>query len=480
LIMPDTIAAIATANATGGIGIVRVSGTAAFSIAKEIFRPKKALDWIHLNGYHMAYGWVGASGEAGNQPFDGPPEWEAIDEAICLLFRGPGSYTGEDVAELQCHGGPLLLQQVLQAALGAGARMAEPGEFTRRAWLNGRIRLNQAEAVMRLITAQSEQALRAAHAGLGGALAGQIEGIRDGLIALAAHIGAWMDYPEEDISPLRDCEAEDVLREAEKALTELIERSKGAQAVLDGVSAALVGRPNVGKSSLLNCLAGYERAIVTELPGTTRDTVTETVRLGNLTLRLTDTAGLRDTEHPVEKAGVERSLAAMKGADLVLVVVDAAEGMNEEDRALLKQCDMERTILVYNKIDLIDCSSFGAPHNHPGPADHPSTEGSWRVVHTSAVTGEGLEDLARAAEKICQTAGFEPGEAMLATQRQSQCAGDARNAVREALAALEKGFAPDAVSVCLEDAVQALFSLTGERAGDAVVDEVFREFCVGK
>ena len=463
--MPDTIVAIATANAPGGIGIVRVSGPAAFSIAKAIFRPKKALDWSHFNGYHMSYGWVGASGEAGNQPF------EEIDEAICLLFRGPGSYTGEDVAELQCHGGPLLLQQVLQAALGAGARMAEPGEFTRRAWLNGRIRLNQAEAVMRLITAQSEQALRAAHAGLGGTLAGQIDRIRDGLIALAAHIGAWMDYPEEDISPLRDCEAENVLKEAEAALSELIERSKGARAVLDGVSAALVGRPNVGKSSLLNCLAGYDRAIVTELPGTTRDTVTETVCLGNLTLRLTDTAGLRDTEHPVEKAGVERSLAAMRGADLLLVVVDAAVGLTAEDEELLAGCDTERTIVIYNKIDLTP----------PGLWPPPSEEGGFGyVVHTSAVTGEGLEDLARAAEEICQTAGFAPGEAMLATQRQAQCAGDARDAVREALAALEKRFAPDAVSVCLEDAVQALFALTGERAGDAVVDEVFRAFCVGK
>ena len=456
--MPDTIAAIATANAPGGIGIVRMSGPAAFSITKAIFRPKKTLDWSHLNGYRMSYGWVGASGRAGNEPF------QEIDEAICLLFCGPGSYTGEDVAELQCHGGPLLLQRVLQAALGAGARMAEPGEFTRRAWLNGRIRLNQAEAVMRLVTAQSEQALRAAHAGLGGALAGQIERIRDSLIALAAHIGAWMDYPEEDISPLRDCEAEDVLRGAEKALTELIERSQGARAVLEGVSAALIGRPNVGKSSLLNCLAGYERAIVTELPGTTRDTVTETVRLGNLTLRLTDTAGLRDTEHPVEKAGVERSLAAMKGADLVLVVVDASEGFLEEDWALLKQCDMERTIVVVNKVDLGCPEAVSYQH----------------VVYTSAVTGEGLEELARAAETICQTAGFEPGEAMLSTQRQAQCAGEALAAVREALAALEQGFAPDAVSVCLEDAVQALFSLTGERAGDAVVDEVFRAFCVGK
>jgi len=480
--LKSTIAAIATANAPGGIGIVRVSGPAAFAIAEKLFAPKHALDWSNVSGYTMAYGEVVAPpASCGGTPLLHPNESTirrgprasegGIDEAICLFFRGPESYTGEDVVEFQCHGGPLLLQQVLQAALDAGARMAGPGEFTRRAWLNGRIRLNQAEAVTRLITAQSQQALRAAHAALGGALTEQIEGIRDGLIALAAHIGAWMDYPEEDISPLRDCEAEVVLKEAEAALTELIERSQGARAVLEGVSAALAGRPNVGKSSLLNRLAGYERAIVTALPGTTRDTVTETVRLGNLTLQLTDTAGLRYTEHPVEQAGVERSLAAMRRADLVLVVVDAVEGIGPEDKEILAGCDVERTIVVVNKIDLIPTGL------RPPPS---AEEGFGYVVHTSAVTGEGLDDLAQAAQAICRTAGFAPGEAMLATQRQAQCAVDALAAVREALAALYDGFAPDALSVCLEDAVQALFALTGERAGEAIVDEVFRAFCVGK
>jgi len=276
-----------------------------------------------------------------------------------------------------------------------------------------------------------------------------------------------VDYPEEDIDPLGDGEAQEALRGAGEALSGLIEGSKGARAVLEGVSAALVGRPNVGKSSLLNRLAGYERAIVTAMPGTTRDTVTETVQLGNLTLRLTDTAGMRETGHPVERAGVERSVAAMRGADLVLVVIDAVEGVTQEDEALLAGCDEDRTILIYNKVDLL---SQGRPEAVPYKI----------VVYTSAVTGEGLDALARAAEGICRTAGFVPGEAMLATQRQAQCAADALEAVREGLFAIENGLAPDAVSICLEDAVQALFSLTGERASDAVVEEVFRGFCVGK
>jgi len=464
--MPDTIAAIATGSAPGGVGIVRVSGAGAFGIAEKIFRPKKkGLDWGNIRGYTMAYG-----------------EVAGIDEAICLLFRGPGSYTGEDVAELQCHGGPLLLGQVLQAALDAGARMAGPGEFTRRAWLSGRIGLNQAEAVTRLVNAQSEQALRAAHGAMGGALSERIAGVRGRLTALAAHIAAWADYPEEDIEPLRDCEAEAVLREAEEALAGLIEGSRGARAVLEGVSAALVGRPNVGKSSLLNRMAGFERAIVTAMPGTTRDTVTETVRLGNLTLRLTDTAGMRETEHPVERAGVERSVAAMKGADLILVVVDAVEGVTHEDEGLLKECDKERTILIYNKID---CHwlppGLRAIPPHGGGQGGLGGDGCVKhIVYTSALTGEGMEELARAAEEICRTAGFAPGEAMLTTQRQAQCAAEALEAVREGLRAVEEGFAPDAVSVCVEDAVQALLALTGERASDAVVEEVFKGFCVGK
>lgn len=459
--MPDTIAAIATANAPGGIGIVRVSGPEAFGIAQRVFRPKHRLDWSSITGYHMAYGTVGTADDAGR--------FEEIDEGICLLFRGPKSYTGEDVAELQCHGGPLLLQRVLQSVLDAGCRLAAPGEFTRRAWLGGRIDLTQAEAVMRLIHAQSEQSLRAAHGAMGSALAQRIADVRGSLITLAAHISAWTDYPEEDVIPLHDAETLAVLQVAEHDLSALLSQSKGAQAVLDGVTAALAGRPNVGKSSLLNRLAGYERAIVTDLPGTTRDTVTETIRLGNLTLRLTDTAGLRDTDHPVEQAGVARSVAAMQEADLVLAVLDATQPIGPEEADLLAKCDPERTILVFNKMDRLQ--------NAAAPTPPPAFS---YIVHTSAKTGEGLEQLASTAETLCQTAGFMPGEAMLATQRQTQCAAEAHAAVVHASAAVVQGFAPDAVSVCLEDAVQALFSLTGERASDAVVDEVFARFCVGK
>ena len=446
--MTDTIAAIATAQGPGGIGIVRVSGPGAIPIAQKLLRTKTPPDWEQLRGYNMLYGSLAD-----------------IDEAICLVFRSPRSYTGEDVVEFQCHGGLLVLRRALQAALDAGALPAGPGEFTCRAYLNGRMDLAKAEAVMQLVTAQSGQAMRAAHAAMGGALSNCIENTRNALISLAAHLGAWLDYPEEDIVPLSGDEIQQVLTRAAQSLQSLLRRARSDQAVIAGVPAALLGRPNVGKSSLMNRLVGYSRSIVTDIPGTTRDTVSETVQLGNLTLRLTDTAGIRDAQSPIEQAGVDRAVEAMGQADLLLAVFDASQPLAPEDRALLGECDPARTLLIRNKIDL------GIAW--PTPPGYPCAD-------VSALTGQGLDALAPAIETLLGVSGFSPGEAILANRRQSDCAAAALAAIEEALAVLSQGFPLDAVAVCLEDAIQALFSLTGERASDAVVDEVFASFCVGK
>lgn len=446
--MTDTIAASATPQGPGGIGIVRVSGPAALPIAERLFRAANPPDWSRLRGYNMLYG-----------------ELAGIDESICLVFRSPRSYTGEDVVEFQCHGGLLVLRSALQAVLDAGARPAEPGEFTRRAYLNGRMDLTKAEAVMQLVTAQSDQALRAARAAMGGALGGCIAQTRGALVALAAHLSAWIDYPEEDIEALRGDEIERVLRDAASSLQSLLRRARADQTVIAGVPAALLGRPNVGKSSLMNRLVGYSRSIVTDIPGTTRDTVSETVRLGNLTLHLTDTAGLRDTQSPIERAGVDRALEAMQQADLLLAVFDVSRPLGPEDRALLRQCEPARTLLIRNKMDL------GIAW--PAPPEY-------RCADVSALTGQGLDGLAPAAEALLGATEFSPGEAILANRRQSDCAAAAHAAIEEALAALAQGFPLDAIAVCVEDAIQALFALTGERAADAVVDEVFASFCVGK
>ncbi|MDR0530462.1 MAG: tRNA uridine-5-carboxymethylaminomethyl(34) synthesis GTPase MnmE [Oscillospiraceae bacterium] len=451
---PHTIAAIATAHGPGGVGVVRMSGPAAIIIADQLFFAKNNSNLSQLRGYTMTYGTIHSLPSAGKR---------RLDEAICLVFRAPHSYTGEDVVEFQCHGGAQVLRQVLQAVLDAGARPAEPGEFTRRAYLNGRIDLAKAEAVMQLVTAQSGQAARAAASAMGGALSRAIEEIRQSLIPLVARIAAWVDYPEEEFDDPQQDQIAAVLAESAVRLSELLRRSAADQAVLFGLDTAIIGPPNAGKSSLMNLLAGYDRSIVTELPGTTRDTVTETVQLGNVTLRLVDTAGLRDTDHPIERIGVARSKTALANADLLFAVFDATQ---PPDLSLLAPCDPARTIVIFNKIDLL-------PSTPPPLPD-------WKTVSMSAREGVGLEALTAAVESLYQTANFSPDEAILANRRQAQAAQIALAALQEASFALAEGYALDAVSVCMEDAIQALYQLTGERASEHIVDEVFRNFCVGK
>ena len=460
----DTIAAIATPNAPGGIGIVRMSGCSAIIIAERIFFQNNPINWSQWNGYSMHYGTIADKLSPGNQSFS-----ETIGESICLVFRSPKSYTGEDVVEFQCHGGQMALRRVLRLAIAHGARLADPGEFTRRAFLNGRIDLAEAEAVMRLIQARSEASARAAAAALGGTLSRAIADVRGELIGLAAHISAWVDYPEDDPPELRPEQISMVLRQAHQGLDALLRKSKAAAPALDGVDTVLLGKPNVGKSTLMNLLAGFERSIVTEFAGTTRDTVTEAARLGKLPLRLTDTAGIHAAQDPIERLGVERSRAAAAGAALLLLLLDASQPLTAEDEALLAACDPARTVVLCNKADLgscVDAQTLRARFAH--------------VIPFSAVTGMGLEALTEAAEVLLGAGAFSPWEALLSTERQVGCAEDAARSIEEALSAQEQGYPLDAVAVCVEDAIQALFSLTGERATEAVVDEVFAQFCVGK
>jgi tRNA modification GTPase len=455
-----TIAAIATPNGSGGVGIVRISGNSAILIAERMFFQKKPINWSRWSGYSMHYGAIRDKLSAGN---------ETIDEAICLVFRSPKSYTGEDVVEFSCHGGQLVLRRVLRAALAAGARLAEPGEFTRRAFLNGRIDLTEAEAVMRLIHAQSEDAARAATATLGGALSRAITELRGTLIHLVAQISAWVDYPEDEPTALQPAQLLVALQAAEQQLRVLLQKSAAAVPALEGVETVLLGKPNVGKSTLMNALAGFERSIVTEFAGTTRDTITEAVQLGSLPLRLTDTAGIHVAQDPIERLGVERSRAAAAGATLLLLLLDASQPLAEEDAALLRHCDPARTIVLCNKIDLGEAIDLTALRTRFA-----------QVIPCSASTGAGLALLAPAAEALLGSGGFSPWEALLTTERQRSCAEAARIALGEAIQAQTQGFALDAIGICLEDAIQALFSLTGERATEAIVNEVFASFCVGK
>ena len=444
----STIAAIATPRGEGGIAIVRVSGEEAERVLKGAFRPaghKKAFEY---ESHRLYFGHV-IDDEGG-----------VIDEAMAVLMRAPRSYTREDVAEIHCHGGNSAAERVLRRALELGAVPAAPGEFTRRAFENGRIDLSRAEAVMGVISAGSEAALRASVRELEGGVSRFIGECRQELTDLLSLIEASNGFPDEIDEPAA---AHKVAREARKIARRLLARAdeKAARVVREGVSVVLAGRPNVGKSSLMNALTGTERAIVTEIPGTTRDVLTENVTLDGIRVSLSDTAGQRDAADRVEMIGVERARAAQKNADIVLIVIDGSEPLTDEDRRLLDGRD-ERAIVVLNKDDA---------------ATKEETDIS-PDIRVSARTGEGIAAL---AEMIREKAGAAAlSEGMLTRERHIACAKAAAASLERAAVSVEDGAPLDMASVDLWEARRQLGEITGEDATESVIDAVFQNFCVGK
>ena len=455
--MNNTIVAISTPAGSAGLGVVRLSGPDALTIAGRVFRPadpRKTPD--KLPGYTAAYGRV----------FDAEGD---VDECVLLAFRAPHSYTGEEVAELSCHGGRYILQRVLRACLDAGAAPAGPGEFTRRAFLNGKMDLTQAESVMDLIAADGKLAARTALAARDGAVFRRLTAVKESLLGVAAQFGAYIDYPDEDIPDLAPETLAATVTEAADAVRGLLATFDAGRVLREGVDTAIVGRPNVGKSTLMNCLAGCRRSIVTEIAGTTRDVVEETVRLGEVTLRLADTAGIRDTGDLVESVGVDLARERMAQAALVLAVLDGSQPLNEEDKALAEALSGRTAIAVVNKAD------------KPLQMDTEwlKQRFSW-VVTLSAKEGEGVAALTRAVEEATGVGRLDASQPVLTTERQRQCAATALACLEEAKAALDGGMTLDAVSVSVDGALNAILELTGQRATEAVVDQVFANFCVGK
>ena len=454
----DTIAAIATPAGPGAIGILRLSGPEALQIVQACFRPLGSKPLTQHPPRTLVYGDLLDSGGA------------AIDRVLCTYSLGPASYTGEDTAELHCHGSPMVLTLGLDALFAQGARQAGPGEFTRRAFLNGRLDLTQAEAVGDLLEARSREGARHAAGQLSGALSQKIGAIYSALVDIMAHFHAVLDYPDEDIDPFTQDRLAGELAEQAGALERLTATYRRGRQLNRGIKCALVGRPNAGKSSLLNALVGYERAIVTDIPGTTRDTVEETVELGGVPLRLIDTAGLRDSGDPIEQLGVARSRAAMEEAELILVLWDQSVPVREEDGELLaKAMSLAPTILVWTKGDL-PSAPIPCLNQDPMPP----------VVELSARTGEGLEDLSRAVGRLFpRDTGSGYGE-LLTNERQAQAASRALEAVDRAREALEAGVTPDALLTDVEEALAALGELTGQSVREDVTDRIFQRFCVGK
>lgn len=457
--MTDTIAAAATPMGRGAIGILRLSGPGAVAAASAVFTPQNGKPLADCPPRKLVYGVL--------HDREGRP----IDQVLATFTPGPHSYTGEDTAEIQCHGSPVVLSLGLEALFAQGARQAPPGEFTRRAFLNGRLDLTQAEAVADLIDAETPSAARLAAGQLSGALGRRAGEIYEGLTDLMAHFCAVLDYPDEDIDPFRAQTIEDALDKAQRDLRSLLATYDRGRRAVRGVPCALVGRPNAGKSSLLNALVGYERAIVTALPGTTRDTIEEKAELGGVLLRLIDTAGLRETGDEVERLGVERSRAAMESAQLILMLVDGAVPFTEEDAALLTEAmEYAPTILVFTKADLWRGNrGISIKGITPPP-----------VVALSAKTGEGMEDLAAAVAALFPLGAREESGELLTNARQADAAKRALEAVERARAGQALGITPDAVLTDVECALTALGELMGRTVREDVTERIFERFCVGK
>ena len=462
--MNDTIAAVATPMTPSAIGILRLSGPGAVEAVDAVFTPFHGGPMNTRPDRTLIYGALHDR------------EGAVIDHCLCTVSRAPHSYTGEDTAELQCHGSPAALALGLEALFGAGARQAQPGEFTRRAFLNGTLDLTRTEAVADLIHAETPAAVRHAAGQLGGALAGVVDGIYDDLTNLCAHFHAVLDYPDEDIEPFEIAELSQALGDAAAALDRLAATYRRGRLLNEGVPCAIVGRPNAGKSTLFNALVGYERAIVTDIPGTTRDTVEERVNFGGVLLRLIDTAGLRDAGDEVERLGVERSRAVLERAELILAVVDGTElPLLEETVELLRTVEQtgKPWIFVAAKKDLVKSSGSMGIIASSGKPSVPSVE-------VSALTGEGLDELEKAVAALFpQDTGAQAG-AMLTNARQAEAANRARSAVERGAEALAAGLSPDAVVADVEEAMSALGELTGRTVREDVTARIFERFCVGK
>lgn len=452
----STIAAISTAQGQGGIGVIRVSGEQAFTIVDKIFKSVSGKKIMDIKGYTALFGHI-----YNNE--------EVLDEAVVLKYVAPKSFTGENVVEISCHGGMYITKEVLNAVIMAGASLAEPGEFTKRAYLNGKMDLTEAESVMDIISAKSKSAARAALFVKDGALFKKSQQVKQLLLDKAAHLSAWSDYPEEDIPEVSEDSIMEAIEESISILEKLLSTYDMGQVVKEGIDTVIAGRPNAGKSTLMNLLVGREKSIVTNIAGTTRDVVEDTVLVGNVMLKLSDTAGIRDTDNEIEKIGVQKTFDKINGAGLVIALFDNNEELNSEDIDLINKIKDMPCIAVINKIDLED------------KVDKKYiTDNIDNVVYISAKQQDNIDELKNMIEKIAGTEDFDPSAGIIANERQRNAIRNAVNSLYEAKESLAMGMTMDAITVSLQETIDYLLELTGEKAGEEIVDSVFHNFCVGK
>ena len=451
----ETIAAIATAQSPSAIGIVRLSGEETRRVLAALFTPASGMAVEALPYRRMTYGDI--------RSVDGT----LLDRGMAVCFSAAHSYTGEESAELHCHGSPVVLSEVLQAAFAAGARQARPGEFTQRAFLNGKLDLTEAEAVIDLIDAETADAAANAAGQIAGAMRKRIDPVYDSWVDICAHFHAVLDYPDEDIDPFELSQLESALQASSQTLSALLSSCHRGRMVRSGVRITILGSPNAGKSSLLNALSGFDRVIVTDIPGTTRDTVEQTVTLGRHLVRLVDTAGIRDTEDVIEKIGVDRSVEAAKDCDAALFVVDDSRPLTDEDRrAMDAALEAPEAIAVLNKQDL-------------GAVIEPSDLPFSYIVPVSCKDGTGFDLLEQAFDMLFPDDAPCDGS-LLTNARQADAIVRAKKSVDAALRSLRAGFTPDAVLVDLEAAMRALGEVTGRTMREDITNRIFERFCVGK
>lgn len=454
----DTIAAIATPLGESGIGVIRISGSKAYDVGDAIFQSKSSLPLAQRRDRSIQYGLIVDD--------DG----KAVDEVILLIMKGPRSYTAEDVLEIQCHGGRQSLSEILGLVLRHGARLANPGEFTQRAFVNGRIDLAQAEAVMDVIQAKSAQGLTSAVSQLEGRLSRVVGDMRLHLTDFITRLEVTVDYPEEDLEEIEVPDIAGAIREMEQRLDAMLAESKSGRMMRDGVMAAIAGTPNAGKSSLLNRFLETERAIVTDVPGTTRDVIEEWITIQGVPICLVDTAGIRSTDDTVEQIGVRRAKEYMERADIILVVVDQSRPLQEEDRQILETARGRQALIVLNKEDLQpafeteELQSYGLP-----------------LLSISASTGAGMGELKDAMLSLALQQGLTAAQsALLANTRHIELVRQSREALQRALDTIEAGMPVDCAIVDIREAWELLGSITGDTVHDDIIEEIFSRFCLGK
>lgn len=453
----STIAAVATPDAVGGISVIRISGEKSLEIADKIFKNYAGKAPSQMDGYTCAYGQIINDNN------------EKIDDVVLTVFRNPKSYTGEDVVEVSCHGGRYITKKILRMIYKYGAEPAQGGEFTKRAFLNGKMSLTQAEAVMDIISSGGESQLRYANALKDGAVFRRINKIKEGIVNILADLAAWADFPEEDVPEVKPEVLGAQIDRVVKDLTKTLDTYDHGRIVREGINTVICGKPNVGKSTLMNCLSGYQRSIVTDIAGTTRDIIEESVRIGELTLRLSDTAGIRETDDIIESMGVDIAYKKIDEADLILAVFDSTSELEPKDFEIIEKLKNKNCIAVINKID--GKTKIGKDFIYTNFKN---------TVEISAKNDEGIERLQKILEDMFLYDKSEASDGIIANERQKNCIEKALSNAIEAKTILENGEMLDAVTVMLDSAADNLMELTGEKSSEKVIDDVFSRFCVGK